>query len=87
MATFTENISNGKKLVKEPQRKFEEEKQKKAQNETSRLAPIEEKLVQEANIGLQYADDAYVLDEEVQKLKSRDSMNDAKIKLAKNVLK
>lgn len=64
-----------------------EEKQKKYEIEISRLATFKEKLVQEANIGLQYVDVVYALDEEVQALKSKDSMNDTNIILAKKHLK
>lgn len=72
--------------MEELQWKIEEEKQKKYEIETSRLAATKEKMVQEANICLQYTDDAYVLGEEVQNPKSEYSMNDTKIRLAKKRL-
>lgn len=59
---------------------------KKVEIETSRLAPIKDNLVQEANTGLQYANVVYALDEEVQALNSEDSMNDTKIRLTKKHL-
>lgn len=76
------NISSWTKQVEDLQLKIEEEKQNKTEIETSRLDLIDENLVWEANDGLQYANAACVLDEEVQKLKSEDSMNKTKTRLA-----
>lgn len=50
------------------------------------MASIDEKLVQEANIGLQHANGACMLDEEVQRLKSEDAVNDTKPRLEKQKL-
>lgn len=86
MAICTKNISNWTKQGEELQRKIEEEKQKKSEIETSWLASIEENLVQETNIGLQYADASYALDEEAQNLEAEDSMFDIKIRLVKKCL-
>lgn len=61
MAIYNENISRWTKQVEELQLKIEEERRKKTKIKTSRLAPINEKLVQEANIDLQYVEAAYVL--------------------------
>lgn len=52
VTTYTEDISNWMQLVNELQRKIEEAKQKKTEIKTSKLAYVEEKLLQEANIGL-----------------------------------
>lgn len=44
------------------------------------------KLVQEANVILQHADAGFMLDEEVQRLKLEDAIDDTKLRLAKQSL-
>lgn len=70
------------KQVNDLQQKIEEAEKKKVGIETLKMAYVEEKLVQEAQIGIQHAEVARALQGEMNRLKTEDSMNDKKIQLA-----
>lgn len=55
--------------------------------ENSNIASIEEKILPEANLVLQYVDVSYALDEEIQILVVEGSMNDTRTELPKKRFK
>lgn len=60
---------------------IEEANKKKVEIETSTMAFVKAKLVQESKVGIQHVKVARMLEGEVDRIKSKDSMNDKKIQL------
>lgn len=71
VAIYKANILSWTKQMHELQNKIEEAQQKKVEIKTSRLASVEEKLVQKTKIGIQHDKVVCVLDGEIQKLKNQ----------------
>lgn len=87
VATYNANILSWMKQMDELQQKIKEVEQKKFEIKTSKLASIEEKMVQEAKFGIQHSKAACALNQEIQNMKIEDSMNDTKVIFSKNHFK